>query len=127
MYIIITHNNPLQQAKDVSRELFRISRPVDAPSDVAKYLFGWVEHPTDGRVALRINQDQMIPVADDQDASALVDLLKDDASKQELLGLKELVDSSDRIRFGDIIPSVYDLKTHEEMENDGWFDYGDEL
>ncbi len=35
-----------ERAIAISRELFRIQRPINQQNDATLYLFGWIKHPT---------------------------------------------------------------------------------
>lgn len=48
-YIILDEINPKEAVKIYSSELYKISRPVNDPDNITKYLFDWIIHPVIGR------------------------------------------------------------------------------
>ena len=126
-YTIILTPDVLEGAKTFSRELFKISRPVNDQSDVTQYLFGWITHPSTGEVALVVDEDQIIPVHPEKDVTTLMQMLNNDATESELQQLADYVSQTNQVRFGDIIPSGVIIRDHAEMETLGWFNYPDQF
>lgn len=119
MYIIITQG--IQAAQTISRELFKISRPISGPNDVTAYLFGWITHPDTGEVALQVDPNQVIPVHPSQDTSVLAQLILQDVPQSEIDQLTNWLSQQKEITFSQIIPSTITLRGKAEMEANGWF------
>lgn len=118
LYLLIQSNNnsPLQQAKLLSEEIQKISRPKqDVPG---KYRYGWV---TDGKsVYLRVNTDDMIPVGDGLNLTKLV-LSLGNVSAEERIALMGYISSSNKVKFGHLIPSTSITKTYEQLLEENFF------
>lgn len=122
-FITIQHSTPRPQALNVSRELFNISRPEKEDEDITQYLFGHIEHPVSGEISLVVYEDFDLRVHPDASGriDALGDLLDQCIEAGEINRLKGVLNSSERVRFENIIPAMLEVKTKTEMETDGWF------
>jgi hypothetical protein len=119
-----------QRAEAISRELFRIQRPVDKQSDATAYLFGWVKYANGGSDAkylpsivdtcLEVNVNQIIYVHPENDLTNLIALFPE-LSEMEKMMLAGFIDSQSQFPFLYIIPSGFGVFTYEEMKTDGWF------
>lgn len=122
-YIIINNtNNPLVYAKTISRELYKISKPVNSENDKTKYLFGWVKHKDKNRYALKVDLEYEIYIHPTKDVSKLVQMLSDDVPESKLLALASQMENTDRIKFKDILPDEYSTHTYNQMVSYGWFE-----
>lgn len=117
----------------ISRELFRIQRPIDQQSDATLYLFGWVNHPTKDpnytdtvNVALEVDLNQVIYVHPDNDLTNLIALFPE-LSEAEKEALVDYIENSASFQFMYIVPSGVKVYTYEEMKEDGWFPENEEL
>ena len=116
-----------QRAIAISRELFRIQRPIDQQSDATLYLFGWVNYPTKDpnytdtvNVALEVDLNQVIYVHPDNDLTNLIALFPE-LSEAEKEALVDYIENSASFQFMYIVPSGVKVYTYEEMKEDGWF------
>lgn len=131
-YIIIPSSETQsseERTRALSRELYRLSRPVPNPGDVTEYLFGFQSHPVTGKVAMECDAAAVIPVSTQADPSGIVALLDPSPEQeQEVAGLVALVESrkGQTLAFGEITPSWVVARTREELEADGWFPEPDE-
>jgi len=108
-------------AKTISRELFRISKPTNAPDDVTQYLFGWIVHPTTGEVALAFDPDLQIKVHPSRDVSVLVDIVAPNTPDDELQRLLSYVKANNVVTMRQLLPSWVILYDHADLEQEGWF------
>jgi hypothetical protein len=116
-----------QRAIAISRELFRIQRPIDQQNDATLYLFGWIKHPTKDpnyidtvNAALQIDTNHIIYVHPDNDLTNLIALFPE-LSQQERDGLAAFIESQEMFLFKYIIPSDVTVFTYEQMKDAGWF------
>lgn len=122
-----------QRAIAITRELFRIQRPIDGQEDMTQYLFGWVKHPTKDpnytdtvNAALQIDTNQVIYVHPDNNLTNLIALLPE-LSQAERDGLAAFIESQQSFLFKYIIPSDVTVFTEEQMKAAGWLPDSDEL
>jgi len=120
-YIIINNtSNPLEYVKTLSRELWKISRPVKNDKDVSQYLFGWIKHKDQERYALKVDLEYEINIHPSKDVSSIIQMLNDDVSIYELNALASQLDEVDKIKFKNILPMTYKTHTFDEMVELGW-------
>jgi hypothetical protein len=122
-----------QRAIAISRELFRIQRPIDQQNDATLYLFGWIKHPTKDsnyvdtvNAALQIDTNQVIYVHPDNDLTNLIALFPE-LSQAEKDGLAAFIESQQMFLFKYIIPSDVNVFTEAEMKAAGWLPEPEEL
>lgn len=122
-----------QRAIAISRELFRIQRPINQQNDATLYLFGWVKHPTKDpnyvdtvNAALQIDTNQVIYVHPDNDLTNLIALFPE-LSQAERDGLAAFIESQQMFLFKYIIPSDVTVFTEAEMKAAGWLPDPEEL
>lgn len=122
-----------QRAIAISRELFRIQRPINQQSDATLYLFGWIKHPTKDpnytdtvNAALQIDTNQIIYVHPDNDLTNLIALFPE-LSQAEKDGLVAFIESQQMFLFKYIIPSDVNVFTEAEMKQAGWLPDSEEL
>ena len=115
-----------QRAIAITRELFRIQRPIDQQNDATLYLFGWVKHPTQDPnyteivdTALQVDTNQVIYVHPDNDLTNLIALFPE-LSQAEKDGLAAFIESQASFMFQYIIPSDVTVFTEAEMKAAGW-------
>lgn len=115
-----------ERAIAITRELFRIQRPIDQQNDATLYLFGWVKHPTKDptytdtvNAALQIDTNQVIYVHPDNDLTNLIALFPE-LSQAEKDGLAAFIESQQMFLFKYIIPSDVTVFTEAEMKAAGW-------
>ena len=119
-----------QRAEAISRELFRIQRPIDQQGDATAYIFGWHKFANGGSdvkylpsivdTCLDVNVNQIIYVHPENDLTNLIALFPE-LSEEEKMMLAGFIDSQSQFPFGYIIPSGFGVFTYEEMKQDGWF------
>ncbi len=122
-----------ERAIAISRELFRIQRPINQQNDATLYLFGWVKHPTKDsnyvdtvNAALQIDTNQVIYVHPDNDLTNLIALFPE-LSQAERDGLAAFIESQQMFLFKYIIPSDVTVFTDAEMKAAGWLPDPEEL
>jgi hypothetical protein len=115
-----------QRAEAISRELFRIQRPINQQNDVTQYLFGWIKHPTKDpnyldtvNAALQIDTNQVIYVHPDNDLTNLIALFPE-LSQAEKDGLAAFIESQASFMFQYIIPSDVTVFDEAQMKAAGW-------
>lgn len=118
MYIKVTPNGntSLEQAKLLSMELQRISRP--NADTVTKYRYGWITKGDE--TILVIDADDMIPVGDGVDLTNLLAAMSNINGEKAPLAayIQSLV--GQKVRFGDIIPSAVSVYTKNQLKAEGW-------
>ena len=122
-----------ERAIAISRELFRIQRPINQQNDATLYLFGWIKHPTKDpnytdtvNAALQIDTNQVIYVHPDNDLTNLIALFPE-LSQAERDGLAAFIESQQMFLFKYIIPSDVTVFTEAEMKAAGWLPDPEEL
>jgi len=122
-----------QRAVSISRELFRIQRPINQQNDATLYLFGWIKHSTKDpnyidtvNAALQIDTNQVIYVHPDNDLTNLIALFPE-LSQTEKDGLAAFIESQQMFLFKYIIPSDVTVFTEAEMKSAGWLPEPEEL
>jgi hypothetical protein len=122
-----------QRAVAISRELFRIQRPINQQNDATLYLFGWIKHPAKDpnyidtvNAALQIDTNQVIYVHPDNDLTNLIALFPE-LSQAEKDGLAAFIESQQMFLFKYIIPSDVTVFTEAEMKAAGWLPDPEEL
>ena len=122
-----------ERAVAISRELFRIQRPINQQNDATLYLFGWIKHPTKDpnyidtvNAALQIDTNQIIYVHPDNDLTNLIALFPE-LSQAEKDGLAAFIESQQMFLFKYIIPSDVTVFTEDEMKSAGWLPDPEEL
>jgi hypothetical protein len=123
-YIIVQPEGILsspQRAALISRELYCITRPVhlQRPDEAEFNVFGIIHHE-DGRAALVVDTDYVIPVHPLATLERLVCLFPE-LTDAERLTLQQLVFTSSEFPFGQIVPSTTTVRDHDYMQADGWF------
>ena len=122
-----------ERAVAISRELFRIQRPINQQNDATLYLFGWIKHPTKDpnytdtvNAALQIDTNQVIYVHPDNDLTNLIALFPE-LSQAEKDDLAAFIESQQMFLFKYIIPSDVTVFTEAEMKAAGWLPDPEEL
>jgi hypothetical protein len=122
-----------QRAIAISRELFRIQRPINQQNDATLYLFGWIKHPTKDpnyidtvNAALQIDTNQVIYVHPDNDLTNLIALLPE-LSQVEKDGLAAFIESQQMFLFKYIIPSDVTVFNIDQMKAGGWLPEDEDL
>ena len=115
-----------QRVIAITRELFRIQRPIDQQNDATLYLFGWVKHPTQDPnyveivdTALQVDVNQVIYVHPDNDLTQLIALFPE-LSQAERDGLAAFIESQASFMFQYIIPSDVTVFDEAQMKAAGW-------
>ena len=110
------------RAKQITRELYNISRPVliQAEGEKASTVFGIVTHPDGIQNALQVNTDYLIFV---HEAATLEKLTAcfPELTNDERYQLSAYVQTNHRFPFAHIIPSTTTVRDYEEMKTLGWF------
>lgn len=124
-YILIESNDDLtsqERAELITRELYNITAPEAMQHDYQAdgTVFGLVEHPDGGDWAMHIDEDWLIYCHDDVDLARLVGAFPE-VPADEVASLSDLIESSDKIEFSQIIPSTATIRDYDYMVDNGWF------
>ena len=111
------------RAKQITRELYNISRPVliQAEGEKASTVFGIVTHPDGIQNALQVNTDYLIFVHAAATLEKLVACFPE-LTNDERFQLSAYVQTNHRFPFAHIIPSTTTVRDHQYMVDNGWFE-----
>lgn len=119
----ITGYTPTERAKQISAELFAISRPpvVRDNKDVSAYLFAWKSHPTSGECVLNVDINHVINIHPQNNLDKLIALMP---TLPQVVkdGLVNLIKNSQTITFGQLLIGDEIVLTESQMQDDGWYD-----
>ena len=124
-YIIVRPEGILtspQRAQFITRELYCITLPLQfqTPDQHDGTVFGVIHHPTDGRAALQVDLDYVIPVHPLVTLERLVSLFPE-ITDAERMTLMQVIFSSKAFPFRHIVPSTVTVRDEAYMIADGWF------
>ncbi len=126
MQYIIVLPTPTQtseaRAKQITRELYNISRPVliQADWEIDSAVFGIVVHPDGVQNALQVDTDYLINVHPAANLERLVACFPE-LSNDERYSLSSYVQVNQKFPFGHIVPSDVTVRYQEYMIENGWF------
>jgi hypothetical protein len=128
-YIIVRPEGILsspQRAQFITRELYCITIPLQfqTPDQANGTVFGVIHHPTDGRAALQVDLDYVIPVHPLVTLERLVSLFPE-ITDAERMTLMQVIFSSKAFPFRHIVPSTVTVRDEAYMQSLGWF--GDDV
>ena len=128
-YIIVRPEGILsspQRAQFITRELYCITIPLQfqTPDQANGTVFGVIHHPTDGRAALQVDLDYVIPVHPLVTLELLVSLFPE-ITDAERMTLMQVIFSSKAFPFRHIVPSTVTVRDEAYMQSLGWF--GDDV
>jgi hypothetical protein len=111
-----------QRAQFITRELYCITLPLQfqSPDQHDGTVFGIIHHPTDGRAALQVDLDYVIPVHPLVTLERLVSLFPE-ITDAERMTLMQVIFSSKAFPFRHIVPSTVTVRDEAFMIADGWF------
>lgn len=111
-----------QRAQFITRELYCITLPLQfqTPDQHDGTVFGVIHHPTDGRAALQVDLDYVIPVHPLVTLERLVSLFPE-ITDAERMTLMQVIFSSKAFPFRHIVPSTVTVRDEAFMIADGWF------
>jgi len=124
-YLILSRPS-VAYARAISAHLYRLTRPDHARSaeDVSAYWCGWLVHPSTGAVAL-VMPDEDIPVHTESDADLLVQAVAHAIPPAEAEKLRVDILATRGTRAAPLLfvpqSAQTQLRTHSQMEADGWF------
>jgi hypothetical protein len=124
-YIIVRPEGILsspQRAQFITRELYCITLPLQfqTPDQHDGTVFGIIHHPTDGRAALQVDLDYVIPVHPLVTLERLVSLFPE-ITDAERMTLMQVIFSSKAFPFRHIVPSTVTVRDEAFMIAEGWF------
>lgn len=124
-YIIVRPEGILtspQRAQFITRELYCITLPLQfqTPDQHDGTVFGIIHHPTDGRAALQVDLDYVIPVHPLVTLERLVSLFPE-ITDAERMTLMQVIFSVKAFPFRHIVPSTVQVRDEAYMIADGWF------
>jgi len=110
------------RAKQITRELYNISRPVliQAEGEKASTVFGIVTHPDGIQNALQVDTDYLIHVHPAATLEKLVACFPE-LTNEERFSLSAYVQTNSKFPFGHIIPSTTTIRDQQYMIDNGWF------
>lgn len=125
-YIIVRPEGILsspQRAQFITRELYCITLPLQfqTPDQHDGTVFGIIHHPTDGRAALQVDLDYVIPVHPLVTLERLVSLFPE-ITDAERMTLMQVIFSSKAFPFRHIVPSTVTVRDEAFMIAEGWFE-----
>jgi hypothetical protein len=128
-YIIVRPEGILsspQRAQFITRELYCITIPLQfqTPDQANGTVFGVIHHPTDGRAALQVDLDYVIPAHPLVTLERLVSLFPE-ITDAERMTLMQVIFSSKAFPFRHIVPSTVTVRDEAYMQSLGWF--GDDV
>ncbi len=111
-----------QRAQFITRELYCITLPLQfqTPDQHDGTVFGIIHHPTDGRAALQVDLDYVIPVHPLVTLERLVSLFPE-ITDAERMTLMQVIFSSKAFPFRHIVPSTVTVRDEAFMIAEGWF------
>jgi hypothetical protein len=122
-----------QRAQFITRELYCITLPLQfqSPDQHDGTVFGVIHHPTDGRAALQVDLDYVIPVHPLVTLERLVSLFPEiterlvslfpEITDAERMTLMQVIFSVKAFPFRHIVPSTVTVRDEAFMIADGWF------
>jgi hypothetical protein len=124
-YIIVRPEGILsspQRAQFITRELYCITLPLQfqTPHQADGTVFGIIHHPTDGRAALQVDLDYVIPVHPLVTLERLVSLFPEITDAERMM-LMQVIFSSKAFPFRHIVPSTVQVRDEAYMIAEGWF------
>jgi hypothetical protein len=124
-YIIVRPEGILsspQRAQFITRELYCITLPLQfqTPDQANGTVFGIIHHPTDGRAALQVDLDYVIPVHPLVTLERLVSLFPEITDAERMM-LMQVIFSSKAFPFRHIVPSTVTVRDEAFMIAEGWF------
>jgi hypothetical protein len=124
-YIIVRPEGILsspQRAQFITRELYCITLPLQfqSPDQHDGTVFGIIHHPTDGRAALQVDLDYVIPVHPLVTLERLVSLFPEITDSERMM-LMQVIFSSKSFPFRHIVPSTVTVRDEAFMIAEGWF------
>ena len=110
------------RAKQITRELYNISRPVliQAEGEKASTVFGIVTHPDGIQNALQVDTDYLIYVHPAATLEKLVACFPE-LTSDERYSLSAYVQTNSKFPFGHIVPSTTSIRDQAYMVEHGWF------
>jgi hypothetical protein len=111
-----------QRAQFITRELYCITLPLQfqTPDQHDGTVFGVIHHPTDGRAALQVDLDYVIPVHPLVTLERLVSLFPE-ITDAERMTLMQVIFSVKAFPFRHIVPSTVTVRDEAFMIAEGWF------
>ena len=129
-YLLVNNE---QQAENISRKLYELSRPLDVrdPKDTLYYI-PWVIHPLTGEVALVFDREDIeeLPLHSRADAVSFLSIFPAAARARIRDRLIEIRDSGEKLRPSrDLLPQAWQgrLFNHNQAVADGWFETEEEV
>jgi hypothetical protein len=124
-YIIVRPEGILsspQRAQFITRELYCITIPLQfqTPDQHDGTVFGVIHHPTDGRAALQVDLDYVIPVHPLVTLERLVSLFPEITDSERMM-LMQVIFSSKAFPFRHIVPTTVTVRDEAYMIAEGWF------
>ena len=115
-----------QRIDGINRELWRLCIPesVETPDQVTQKVFGQIEHPTTGELALIGDFTYEIVRYKDPtkiNLTKLIQYIGENTTQQEIDALTAYVMATAKFPFQNIIPSISIVIDENQATQDGWF------
>ena len=108
------------KAMAFTRELFKMTKPVNQPDDITLYQYGWITH-TDGRIAIAVDLDEYLGVHPQADVEPLVLAFYPNVNNNKMNQIKDFIATKSSIQVREILSNYVTIYTYAQMEADGWF------
>lgn len=117
-----TNKTAAQKAEEISREMFKVSRPVSNARDISQYMFAWEVHPNGTMAALEIDDDQDLPVHVQAKLDKLLSYFDKVATKEEKDTLTEAITgkAGELAKVADLLPTKIPKFTKKDLVNMGF-------
>lgn len=108
------------KAVTFTRELFKMTKPVNAPGDITLYQYQVIRH-SDGRFAVVINLQEFLIVAASSNVDDLIKSFFPNITQNKLNQVRTYVKNKTSIQLLDLLQNYVTIYTHQQMVADGWF------
>lgn len=127
MFVILSH----QYAQPLSRAIMRLLRPESLRGDDWTDLYAEVfTHPTTGQTAIRLPEDERVPIHHKATGAELAALLNQfvadgsiSAAERDGIGAAISANAGQVVRIADFVPPSWsaNVRTAQQMAAEGWF------
>jgi hypothetical protein len=119
----VTGMTSAERAEAINAEVWSLVRPdsVKSGSDVTRFYYGTITHPTTDQVAIIGETTEQIPVHNDVDLTNLIALMPEvpQAEKDQLVAYID-ANRGGTVPFAALIPSSSEQLTEAEADAAGW-------
>lgn len=117
-----TDGTSVEKAMYISREMYKMSRPIADPNDGTLYLFQWFEHPDKTKTAILIDEDHELPISIKANQTALMTMFAKAGTQAEIKALRDKIDKAKgkKVKVKELLPTTLFKFTHEQMKTAGF-------